>query len=269
MSAAGAYDRGMSISLRHLYRYPVKGMNAEAPEAVALEAGRCLPGDRRFAIAHAASRCRPEAPEWQPPDSFVMLKRSNRLARIRQRFDPAEGRLTMLRDGKDVASGHVESAAGRMVIDQFLTAFLAEDARGSAHLVEAPGTAFSDVPEKWLSLINLASVQDLERVVRAPVDPLRFRANLYIDGLEPWREFGWVGREIVIGSARLRVTERIERCAATNVNPATAARDLNIPKSLNTGFGHVDMGVYVEVVAAGTVRVGDAVAPPDQSSPAD
>jgi uncharacterized protein YcbX len=53
---------------------------------------------------------------------------------------------------------------------------------------------------------------------------------------------------------------RIPRCAATSVNPETAQRDLTVPKALKQHFGHVDMGVYAEVVRGGRVAVGDPVA---------
>ena len=66
-------------------------------------------------------------------------------------------------------------------------------------------------------------------------------------------------REIQIGTARLKVVGRTQRCAATNVNPDTAERDMNIPLTLRKGFGHMDMGVYAEVVADGTVKTGDPV----------
>jgi uncharacterized protein YcbX len=122
---------------------------------------------------------------------------------------------------------------------------------------------FSDVREKCLSLINLASVRDLERVVRRPVDPLRFRANLYVEGLAAWAEFDWSGGEIEMGGARLRVIGRIERCTATNVDPETAARDMNIPLALQRGFGHVDMGIYAKVLTAGEITVGDRIIVPD------
>ena len=81
------------------------------------------------------------------------------------------------------------------------------------------------------------------------------------EGLPAWQEFEWIGREITIGSARLRVTKRIDRCAATNVDPETGKRDLQIPRSLMTAFGHADCGVYLEVMSAGTVARADAVTP--------
>jgi MOSC domain-containing protein YiiM len=54
--------------------------------------------------------------------------------------------------------------------------------------------------------------------------------------------------------------KRIVRCAAVNVDPESAARDLDIPHTLTRRFGHGDCGVYAEVIAGGTVSVADAIA---------
>jgi hypothetical protein len=135
--------------------------------------------------------------------------------------------------------------------------------RGAPRILEARSGGFTDQPAGWNSLINLASVRDLEeRILRHVVDPLRFRANLYFDGVEPWRELDWVGGEIRIGGVPFRVRERIQRCAATNVDPATAERDLNIPLALMQGFGHADMGVFLEALTEGEIAAGDAVTAP-------
>ncbi len=92
--------------------------------------------------------------------------------------------------------------------------------------------------------------------MRAPGDPRRFRANIYFEGAPAWAEFGWLGREIHIGAVRLRVTARIDRCAATQVNPETAARDTNLLKALQRGFGHNDMRVYAEIIGGGEIATG-------------
>ena len=55
------------------------------------------------------------------------------------------------------------------------------------------------------------------------------------------------------------MVKRIVRCAATNVDPETAARDLNIPPTLMRSFGHADCGVYAEVITDGDIAVGDAI----------
>ncbi len=134
-------------------------------------------------------------------------------------------------------------------------------------IVEASGHAFADArkkpdatADKYVSLINLASVAALERRVAAPVDPLRFRANVYFDGAPAWSELGWIGREIARGGTRLRVVSAITRCAATEVNPATAERDLDIIGALQSGFGHNLMGVYAEVIEGGDIAIGDELA---------
>ena len=117
----------------------------------------------------------------------------------------------------------------------------------------------SDVPNKVISIISRASVHDLERVAGRDVDPLRFRGNVLIEADDPWVEFQWVGKDIAIGEATLRVIDRIERCAATNVDPTTAARDMNIPLILQRGFAHTDMGVYARVIKDGKIATGDTV----------
>lgn len=249
----------MVATVRDIHRYPVKGLSPEALARVALAPGEGLPGDRRFALHVAADPFDPSAPTWLPKTDFLALMRNERLAKLRTRWDEATGVLTVERDGKTVVRGDLGAPAGRTVIEQFFAAFMGAEIRRTPRLVEAPGHMFSDVAAKLVSILGLASVRDLERVTRARVDPLRFRANFHVDGLAPWEEFTWVGREIRLGAATLRVVKRIVRCAATSVNPQTGARDINVPLALQEGFRHVECGVYAEVLTQGAVAVGDPV----------
>ncbi len=252
----------MSAIIAQIYRYPVKGLSAEPLARVALAPGEALPHDRRLALAHGTTRF-DGAPHWLPRNNFLMLARNARLAALETRFDPETEVLTVSRHGRVVARGKATDRTGRAVLEQFFAAYLGDEARGAPRIVEAAaGQPFSDVPEPHLSIINLASLGALTRVAGAPVAPLRFRANLYLDSVPPWEEFTWVGRELAIGAARLRVVERIERCAATNVNPETGARDRNLPRALGKGFGHTDMGVYAEVLTGGDIALGDPIRTP-------
>ncbi len=251
----------MPITVARICRYPVKGLSAEDLDRVALEPGEGLPHDRRFAIAQGSTQFDPKAPQWQPKTNFLMLMRDEKLAQLGARFDPETEILTLEREGKQVARGKITEPMGKTLIGEFFASFMAGAVRGMPKVLEAPGHMFSDSRHKYLSLINLASVTDLERVVRREVDPLRFRANVYVEGLEAWGEFAWIGKEVTLGSARLRIESPIDRCAATNVNPRTAERDLNIPLSLQRGFGHVDLGVYGRVIEGGELAVGDEVRP--------
>ena len=95
--------------------------------------------------------------------------------------------------------------------------------KGPPKVLESPGHSFSDVARKVVSIINLASVRAIENMVGAPVHPLRFRANLYVEGWPAWHEFDLLDRTLAIGDVRLKVVKRIVRCAAVNVDPDTAA----------------------------------------------
>ncbi len=249
-----------------IWRYPVKGLAGERLARVRLRAGGLLPHDRRFALAHGATRFDPAAPRYLKPSQFYQLKRDEKLAQLGLTFDADSGLLTLTRKGKPVVRGDATDPTGRLVLTQFFATFLGDGGRGLPRLIGAQGHAFTDTPARHISLLNLASVRDLERVVRSPVDPRRFRANLWLEGLPAWAELDWVGRSIALGppeaALRLRVVEPITRCAATNVNPDTAERDLNLPLALQRGFGHCHMGVYCEVLDDGEIAEGDPVAVP-------
>jgi uncharacterized protein YcbX len=225
--------------------------------SVKLEAGGTIPFDRQWAIENGARRFEPERPAYLPKIHFLMLMRDERLALIDVRFDEASETLTIYRDGKAVVRGVLSTATGRLVLEQFFAAFMKDSLRGAPRIVSAPGHSFSDTRAKCLHIINLASARELERVLGRPVDPLRFRPNLIVEGPEAREERTWIGRELRAGGVRLFIEEPTERCAATNVDPRTGARDMDIPASLMATWGHAEFGVYARVSGAGTISVGD------------
>lgn len=243
-----------------LYRYPVKGLTPERLESVDLAPGQTVPGDRSWAIENGQGRFNPDEPTHLPKINFLMLMRNERLATLDTRFDHETETLTILRDGKQVSRGQLSTKIGRSMIEQFLAAYMKADLRGAPHIVSALGHSFSDVAKKCLHIVNLASVRELERISGRVIDPLRFRPNVIVDGIEPWAELGWVGRPAYAGPVRLDVFTRTERCDATNVDPTTGARDMSIPALLRRTFGHTDFGVYATVASPGTIRAGDPLA---------
>jgi uncharacterized protein len=249
---------GNMATIAQLYRYPIKGLTAEALEAVRVAAGECLPLDRSMALARADSPFDPSHPVWLRKTHFLMLMRDERLAALDVRYDDAERRLTIRPPGGPAIEADLETPDGRAEVEAFFEAFMEEGAHGRPRLVEAPGHAFTDKATKCVSLINLASLREIEDAVGRPVHPLRFRANLYIEDLPAWAEFDWVGKEIeVAGStARLSGMARITRCAATEVDPQTAARDLGVPQALRRHFGHIECGIYLEVTRGGDLALG-------------
>lgn len=245
-----------------LHRYPVKGLGPQNLDMVELAPGETVLFDRAWAIENGPGRFDPENPKTLPKISFLMLMRNERLAALDSEFGEAEQTLTLLRGGRQVVKGALNTMIGRQLIEQFIAGYMPDDLRGAPRIVHAPGHSFSDVAEKCLHIVNLASVRELERTIGKPVDPLRFRANVYFDAREPWIEFDWVGEEIGLGPARLAVVARTERCDATNVDPGTGARDMAMPATLLRAYGHQDFGVYACVAGGGRVKPGDILAVP-------
>jgi MOSC domain-containing protein len=262
----------MGTTISAIYRYPVKGLSPEKMARVALTPGDCLPHDRRFAIALGSTVFDPHNPEWLPKTKFVMLMRDEKLALRQSRFDAETGVLKIAENGREVLSARLTEPEGCRRVAEFYANFLGPTVDGPFRVVEAPGHAFADARRRpsatsgqYVSLINQASIAALERAMDAPIDPIRFRANVYFDGAPAWREHDWIGAEIALGAARLRVVSPITRCAATEVNPATAKRDLAIPAALSRHFGHINMGVYAEVLTGGEIATGDALLAPVSS----
>lgn len=245
-----------------LLRYPVKGLTPQPLPSITLKAGEAVPLDRAYAIENGPGRFDPARPQHLPKIAFLMLMRDERLAALESHFDEATHTVTILRAGKQVAKGDLRTRLGRSMIEQFLAAYMKDNLRGAPRIVSAPGHTFSDVAMKCLHIVNLASVRDLERIAGRPIDPLRFRANIYLDGAEPWAEFKWLGAPIGVGGVQLKVEKRTQRCDATNVDPATAVRDLALPALLQRTFGHSDFGVYATVTSDGAIAVGDGVVAP-------
>jgi uncharacterized protein len=250
----------MSAQIASLYRYPVKGLSPEPLSAVALGIGQTFPADRRYAIENGPSGFDPKAPGWLPKAHFLMLMRNESLAALKTHFDDHAHLLTISKGGSVAARGDLETADGRAAIEQYFTANFASDLKGPPKVLCSEGHSFSDVARKVVSIINLASVAAVENFVDWSVNPSRFRANMYVTGWPAWHEFELLGQTLAIGDVRLKVVKRIQRCAAVNVDPETALRDLEIPSTLQRRLGHADCGVYAEVVAAGTLRIGDEVA---------
>jgi len=252
-----------------IYRYPVKGLSPEPLARVALAPSETVPGDRLYAIENGPSGFDPAAPAYLSKQHFLMLMKNERLASLRTRFDHATHTLSIaavashhapaLARGGEV-TGDLRTAGGRAAIERYFAEFCASELRGPPKILHAAGHSFSDVARKVVSIINLASVAAIETMVGAPVDPLRFRANVYVDGWPAWSELDLVGKSVTVGrDVRLKIVKRIVRCAATNVDPSTGRRDLEVPQTIMKNCGHADCGIYAQVMSAGEIAAGDEV----------
>jgi uncharacterized protein len=256
------------MTITRLYHYPVKGLSPQPLARVELTPSRGFPFDRMFGIARSDSGFDPRNPKPLPKQRFFMLARDARLAALQTHLDPQTQRFTIHADGRQVLDCDLASPEGQAAaVDYFVQLFgLAPSSRPL--LAYAAPHRFTDVSvtsEQYMnaiSFINLASVRELGERIGAEVDPLRFRANVYFEGWPAFSELERVGEEFRVGDARLRILKRTQRCAATEVNPRTAERDLRIPQLLMQHYGHADMGVYAEVLSGGTIEPGSPFGAP-------
>ncbi|RDJ20157.1 MOSC domain-containing protein [Bosea caraganae] len=250
------------MRISSLYRYPVKGLSPERLGKVALAAGQYFPGDRLFAIENGPAGFDPAEPVHQPKIKYLMLMRNESLARLKTRYDDDSRALVIEHEGEEKLRADTTTAAGRAAISRFFEGYMPGELRGEPKLLTAPeGYRFTDSRSGFVSIINLASVAEFEQRIGSAVDPLRFRGNVMVEGLAPWAEFELAPGQEIAGPAglRLQVIKRIERCAATNVDPQTGFRDLQIPKALMTAYGHFDCGIYCRITAGGTLSEGDSL----------
>jgi len=254
-----------AATVRAIFRYPVKGLSPQALERVQLTPGQTIPADRLYAIENGPIGFDPAAPAYFPKQRFLMLMRNERLAALRTEFDEATHTLSIHWQGAEAAHGDLRTPQGCAAIENFFSRYSADELRGPPKVLSGKGHSFSDVAKKVVSIINLASVAAVEDAVGLPVNPLRFRANIYLSGWPAWREFDFLDQTLAIGkTARLKIIKRIQRCAATDVDPETGIRDLTIPRTLLNNFDHTDCGVYAEVIAPGEIASGDTIAPAAQ-----
>ncbi|MFT3874872.1 MAG: MOSC domain-containing protein [Propioniciclava sp.] len=247
--------------IESMWTYPVKGLSPQWLDRVTLRAGRGFPNDRKWALARRDGAYREEIVRPLRKTEFHVLVRDAQLAGVRTFLDD-DDRLTLwvqehvVLDGVDLCD-----PAGREAVSVFFGRLLDLPRSSFPVIARQKGRRFTDIApssdEKMnaISLINLASVRDLaERAGVEAINPLRFRANLYIDGLPPHSELDMIGHTICIGDARLEVIARTGRCAATTVNPIDAQRDLPIPRLLVEHYGHANMGCYAVVRHGGAVQ---------------
>ena len=222
-----------------LWRYPVKSMAAEALRNADVY-WHGIKGDRRWAFVQD-ELVRSGFPY------LTIRERAEMWRFVPELADP---------DKPDSSKTWVRTPEG----DTFDVAdpALAERLGGGVRPVRLNRGLFDTAP---LSLITTTTVEAL-RVLseRDVLEPERFRANLLVEptGDGEWPEDAWVGHELAIGSLRMRVDRRDERCVIITTDPVTGDRDPRVLKM--AGRAHdACAGVYGSVVTPGRVAVGDPV----------
>lgn len=246
----GAIDR--------LARYPVKGFTPELLEQVDLRPGEGFSFDRVYAIEDGPSGFNPDAPAHIPKTRFTVLAKIAAVAKVRTRLDDRTGTLHAEAPASPAISVQLDEESGRTRLAAWLSDVLASHIRGPLRVLPAPRLhRFFDHPRGLISLVNLASVQDIESRIGRAVDPLRFRANIYVSGWPAWCELDVEGSRVRLGDLTAKVFAPITRCAATHVDPNSGLSDIDMVATLRREYGHALCGLYIHVERPGRLKLGD------------
>ncbi|HVB88674.1 MAG TPA: MOSC domain-containing protein [Beijerinckiaceae bacterium] len=248
-------------SVLSLHRHPVKGLSPEPLDQVRLTRGEYFPGDRLYAIENGPSGFDPAAPVFLPKIKFLMLMKQGALAALQTRYEDAMRVLKISREGALLLRADLGREEGRAAVASFMAEFCKGQLRGPPRVLEAPpGFRFTDsLRSGFVSILSKATVGEIEKMIGKAIDPMRFRANILVEGTDPFEENEWVGQTLECGPLRLGVNKRIERCNATNVRPGTGERDLDLLRAMLKAYGHIDCGVYASVISSGPLKVGDTL----------
>ncbi len=241
----------------NLWRHPIKSHGREALERVALTAGEAMPWDRHWAVTHGQSKFDHDDPQWVMCRNFMIGVVVPGLAGIWANLDEKTGRITL----RHIALGEItfspDDASDTARFLDWVAPLSADVSTKPTGLASVGRRGMTDSAYPSVSVMNLASHAAVSARLGGALEPERWRGNIWLDGLAPWEEMEWTGRELSIGGARLVVREPIRRCKHTMANPVTGKRDADTLEVLENTFGHQHFGMYCEVIAGGDIALQD------------
>ena len=239
--------------LVRISRHPIKSHGREDLERVTLTSGQCLPWDRHWAVAHDAAKL---TDGWNPCVNFARGAKAPSLMAITAKLDETSATVHVSHPDRGSLTFRPDDPADLAPFLDWVAPLNPPDRAQPARIVAAGrGMTDSDFPS--VSILSMSSLADLSARMGTDLSPHRWRGNFWLEGTTPFAEFDWIGREITIGNATLRIEERITRCTATTVDPATGHRNADTLGALQAAYGHQDFGVYATVIAGGTVALND------------
>ena len=245
----------MTATLASIQRHPLKSHGREQLASVSLTAGRGLPWDRRWAVAHDAAKLTEGA--WGPCANFMIGSRTPKLMAISAELDEGAARLTLRHPDCPDLTFQPDQPGDLAGFLDWVRPFCAPERAQPERIYSVPDRGMTDTDYPSVSLINLASNRALAEHLGSNLSPLRWRANFWIEGLAPYAERAMVGKKLRLGAAVLEVTEPKVRCLATTANPDTGERDADTLGALRGMFGNQEFGIYARVIESGAVRRGD------------
>ena len=255
----------MNCTISSIHYCPVKSVSFQSIQSCEITKNLGMANDRIFAFSRIIDLEKAKIIEKNPNDrklnNFLTLKNSPFLNKYN--FIYESGKLTLTQDNKDLISISVDDQNERLLLTNKLME-LESSLIKPIFLLKNTDFPFFDTSHSSnvfnsMSLINLNSIKDFEKKINEKIEIQRFRANFYVDGIEPLEERNWIGKIIKINNISFKVEKNIPRCVAINLKPKTDDNSLNLLQSLKKTYNHFDMGIYLSVLEDGKINVGDKI----------
>jgi len=245
----------MTGRVAQIWRHPIKAHGREQLDSVALTEGQTMPWDRTWAVAHEMAKT--DGRNWVRCINFSRAAKAPSLQAISAHLDEDRSMVTLNHPDLPELRFNPDTDASEFL--KWVAPIMPADRAASANIIRVKDQGMTDSAFPSVSLHNLASNAEVGKTVGKELSPVRWRGNIWFDGLPAWDEVIWIGKAIRIGTAELSVRESIVRCLATTVNPDTGERDADTLAALTKCGQDKKFGVYGVVTKSGSVSVGDPV----------
>ena len=251
------------MQIHQLWHFPVKGFGGSQMPLAKLRQRGYFPNDRQFAISIGNERtAAARNGTWFRKAHFLQLMSHELLAEYSCRFDDVKPRLELLHHGATCLSIDPAQPIDCQRFEDFFFTLLGSKLPGKPRLMTMKHQAYSDQSTALISIASNASIDAFADATNTKPDSRRFRVNIIIDGDTPFAEETLIGTTLRCGDALLLVKEPVGRCAAINVDPATAKRNSeDYVRFMKAHFGHSNLGIFAEVINGGIISVGDRLQP--------
>ena len=259
----------MSISISSINYCPVKSVSFQTIKSCEIRKNIGIVGDRIFAFSKGLDLNQAQLFEKKIEErrgkwnKILTLKNSPSLNKYNFSFD--NNNLTLTQNNNEIITiNSNEFDKFELISNKMLE--LENSLQKPLFLMKNKDIPFFDtsISNKTLlthsiSLLNNKSIEDFKDKTKQEIESQRFRGNIYIDGIEPWEERGWIGKIVKINNISFKIEKNIPRCVAINLKPNSDNNSLNLLQLLKKTYNHFDMGVYMTALDDGLINIGDNI----------
>ena len=244
-----------------LYFSPVKSLSFANSENLIVRKNTGIKDDRIFAFTRLIEKNEStnyeKFPDKRNLNFFLTLKNSPFLNKYNFHFKQNE--LSLLLNNRLIKKISLNDKGSFEVISKELMKRERLITKIPYFIYNSEFPFFDTMPNNSVSLININSIKDFEKKINRRIEHERFRGNIYIKNVDPWIEYTWINKEILIDACLFKVTGKIPRCSATNLIPDSDASNINIPKKLKDIYGNSHMGLYLVPLNDGTIEIDNTI----------